>query len=117
MQLSGKTYDLAKWFVTIVLPAFGALYAGLADWWELPKPLEVVGTCSLVAVFLGAILGISSANYQRKNEANAGYLTQTGTDPDTGLPNLALTVTKDPSDLVAKDTVTLKVGPPPTPAA
>lgn len=113
MQLSEQKYDLAKWFVTIVLPAFGALYAGLSELLGLPMGLEVVGTTSLLAVFLGTVLGISNSNYKKANEAHGGYLNVTGENEDTGLADLQLVVTKDPAELANKDTVTLKVGPPP----
>jgi hypothetical protein len=64
MQLSENAYNWAKWVVTIFLPAFGALYAGLSELLGLPAGLEVVGATSLLAVFLGTILGISHANYK-----------------------------------------------------
>jgi hypothetical protein len=114
MKLSEKNYDLAKWVVQILLPAFGALYAGLSDLLNLPAALEVVGATSLIAVFLGTILGISNSNYKKTNEPNGGELSVIGVDPDTGLPQLQLKVTKDPAELVGKDTVTLKVNTPPT---
>lgn len=113
MKLSEKNYDLAKWVVQILLPAFGALYAGLSDLLNLPYALEVVGTTSLIAVFLGTILGISNANYKKYNEPNGGVISVTGANPDTGLPDVQLTMTKNPADLVNKDTVTLKVESPP----
>lgn len=113
MQLSEKNYNLAKWIVTIVLPAFGAFYAGLAQLVGAPYGLEVVGVTSLLAVFLGAVLGVSNANYKKANEAHAGFITPTGTDPVTGHPDLAMTITKDPAELVNKDSITFKVGQPP----
>jgi len=109
MKLSEKNYDLAKWVVQILLPAFGALYAGLSDLLNLPYALEVVGTTSLIAVFLGTILGISNSNYKKSVLNNAGYIDVVGTDPDTGLPAVQLNLTKDPTT-PGKDTVVLKVG-------
>jgi|SRR6478735_3790565 len=117
MQLSEKTYDLAKWFVQILLPAFGAFYAGLSELLGLPAGLAVVGTTSLLAVFLGTVLGISNAQYKKANVNEAGYINVTGDNEDTGLPDVQLTMTKDPADFVGKDTVTLKVGQPPAPPA
>lgn len=112
MNLNQAAYDKLKWFVQVVLPAFGALYFGLSDLWGLPYALQVVGTASVVAVFLGAILGISSMNYKKQNEPNGGFIQQTGVDPDTGIPDLGLTLTKLPEELLGKKTITLHVDAP-----
>lgn len=68
--MSNKVYDIIKWFVTIVLPACGALYSALSALWGFPYVEQIVGTISAVTVFLGAVLKISSCNYQKTNEAN-----------------------------------------------
>ena len=67
MQLKNKTYDLLKWVALILLPALGALYFGLASIWGLPYGEEVVGTITVVDTFLGAILQISTNNYNKEN--------------------------------------------------
>lgn len=113
MLLSQPVYDKMKWFVQILLPAFGSFYFGLSDVLELPAALQVVGVCSLLAVFLGTILGISSNQYKKVNEPEAGFLQQVGVDPDTGNPDLALTLTKTPQELLNNRTITLKVDNPP----
>lgn len=63
---SDKTYNLLKWIAMIVLPALGALYFGLASIWGLPYGQEIVGTITVIDTFLGAILGISSSNYNKQ---------------------------------------------------
>lgn len=68
MKLSNKVYDILKWVAQIVLPALGTLYFGLSRIWGLPYGEEIVGTITVVDTFLGALLGISTANY-RKEEA------------------------------------------------
>lgn len=65
MKLSNKAYDILKWIAQILLPAIGALYFGLARIWSLPLAEEVVGTITVVDAFLGAILGISTAQYNQ----------------------------------------------------
>lgn len=60
---SNRTYDVLKYIAQIVLPASGALYFGLAEIWELPYGTEVVGTITVVDVFLGAVLLLSSKQY------------------------------------------------------
>jgi hypothetical protein len=69
MKLSNKTYDTLKWIAQYFLPAVGALYFALAGIWGFPYGEEVVGTCSAVDVFLGVLLGISTANYNKRQES------------------------------------------------
>lgn len=66
MKLSNKVYDILKAIALIWLPAIGTLYFALAGIWQLPCPEEIVGTITAVDTFLGAVLGISSANYNKQ---------------------------------------------------
>ena len=109
MTFSNKTYDALKWVAAVLLPAVGALYFALSDLWNLPKALEVVGTVAALDTFLGVLLGVTSVGYKKLNDPHAGYLRQTGVDPHTGVPDLALTLTKLPSELLEKKTITLHV--------
>ena len=65
MKMSNKTYDIIKWLAQLVLPAAGTLYAALSGILGFPFAEEVVGTILAVDTFLGALLGISSANYKK----------------------------------------------------
>lgn len=65
MKLSDKTYNILKWVVVIVLPALATLYAALGGIWGLPLVTEITGTITAVDTFLGAILMISTANYNK----------------------------------------------------
>lgn len=69
MKMSNKVYDVLKWVVMIVLPAISALYAGLSGIWGFPYAEQVVGTISCITVFLGALLGISTKNYNLRMES------------------------------------------------
>lgn len=64
-QLPNKVYDVLKWIVVIVLPAFGSLYSGLADTWQLPLAVELSSTINYVCTFLGAVLCLSTISYNR----------------------------------------------------
>ena len=66
IKLSNKVYDILKAIALIWLPAIGTLYFALAGIWNLPYPEEIVGTITAVDTFLGAVLGISSANYNKQ---------------------------------------------------
>ena len=67
MTMSNKTYDTLKWIAQYFLPAIGALYLGLSKIWGFPNGEEVMGTIAAIDTFLGVMLGISSANYNKQN--------------------------------------------------
>lgn len=64
-NLSNEDYDVLKWIATYLLPAVGTLYFALSSIWGLPCGEQVVGTITAVDAFMGAILGISSYNYNK----------------------------------------------------
>lgn len=66
MVISNKAYDILKWVGMIALPAIGTLYFALAGIWGFPFGEQVVGTIMAVNVCLGALLGISSKNYNKQ---------------------------------------------------
>jgi hypothetical protein len=68
MKLSNKVYDVLKYVALIVLPAVGTLYFALAGIWGFPYGEEIVGTLSAIETFLGAILVISTAQYNKDNK-------------------------------------------------
>lgn len=61
--LSNTAYDVLKYLTIIVLPAIGALYTGLSQIWNLPYAAEIPATITVICTFLGAILCISTAQY------------------------------------------------------
>lgn len=71
MKISDKTYNILKWIAQYFLPAVGTLYFALASIWDLPYGEQVVGTVTAVDTFLGVILGISTAQYNKtKNDTD-----------------------------------------------
>lgn len=67
--MTDRMYDVMKWIAMVVLPALGTLYFALAGIWGFPYGEEVVGTITAVDAFLGALLGISAANYKKTVKA------------------------------------------------
>ena len=67
MLLKNKTYDWLKYFAQIALPALGTLYFALSSIWGLPYGEQIVGTITAVDAFLGALLGVSTAQYKKVN--------------------------------------------------
>lgn len=66
-MLSNKTYDILKWIAMYFLPALGTLYFALAGIWAFPYGEEIVGTITAIDTFLGVLLGISTAQYNKEN--------------------------------------------------
>lgn len=63
--MSNKIYDILKFIAQIVLPGLATLYLALAGIWNLPFGEQVSGTIMAIDTFLGVLLGISSANYNK----------------------------------------------------
>lgn len=64
MKLSNQAYDVMKWFAQIFLPAFTTLYGVIGTTCAIPYVQETLTIMVAFDTFLGAILGISSANYK-----------------------------------------------------
>lgn len=65
MKLSNSTYDILKYIALIVLPAVATLYAVVGKIWGLPYVTEIPATIMAVDTFLGALLKISTDNYNK----------------------------------------------------
>ena len=65
MKLPNKVYDVLKWLVMICIPALTTAYCGLAAIWAWPHADEVAKTSAVVCTLLGALLGISTAEYNK----------------------------------------------------
>ena len=68
MKMSNRVYDVLKFIAQILLPAIGTLYFALAKIWGFPYAAEIVGTISAVDAFLGALLGISTMQYNKEQQ-------------------------------------------------
>ncbi len=69
MKMTNKVYDILKWIAQYFLPDIGTLYFALAGIWGLPYGEQIVGTITAVDTFLGVLLGISSAQYNKASLA------------------------------------------------
>lgn len=72
MIMNNKVYDVLKWVAQLFLPAVGTLYAALAGIWGFPYGEQIMSTILAIDTFLGAILGISNANYKKTISAEEG---------------------------------------------
>lgn len=65
LPLKDSIYDALKWITLVCLPALGTAYVALANVWGLPYPEEVSKTVLAVCTLLGALLGVSTAEYNK----------------------------------------------------
>lgn len=68
MKMSNSLYDILKYIAQIVLPAMATLYFALAKIWGLPYGTEICGTLAAIDAFMGALLQISTNQYNKKQE-------------------------------------------------
>lgn len=65
MKLNSQTYDIIKWVVQVVMPALivaiGTI-GGTVGWEHTEMTMTILGA---ITTFLGASLGLSSANYYK----------------------------------------------------
>lgn len=66
--MSNKVYDVLKWVALVALDAVGLFYSTIATIWGLPYGDQVLETCVALSVFLGALVGVSSTQYNKKAE-------------------------------------------------
>jgi hypothetical protein len=68
MKLSNQTYDILKEIALTILPALATLYAVVGKIWGLPYVTEIPATIMAIDTAMGAILHISTKNYQEENQ-------------------------------------------------
>lgn len=68
MKLDNKVYDILKWVALVVLPAIATLYTALAGVWGLPFAEEIPATITAIDLFIGALLGVSTAQYNKEDK-------------------------------------------------
>src|SRR4051812_16416668 len=109
-MLTGKLYDVLKLIAMVVLPALATLYLGLGNLWNWPSTDEVDASIVLLNTFLGALLQLNARSYYKDDSNYDGFLSSNSNDPDTGLPNLKMTITKLPDEILSENVIRLKVG-------
>lgn len=109
LQLSNGVYNRSKFVVQIVMPAITVLYATLSEFWGFPKVQEVVGSVNAVALFLGIVLGISSASYRKTVGAANPVGTFVVTEDVNGKKSVKLDLDEDPEQFIGKGSIVFNV--------
>lgn len=101
--MNNRTYDILKRVALIVVPALATLVNAVGIVWGIPYTNEATATITAFGVFLGAALGVGSANYTPETH---GSLVVTKHD------DVYADFTHEPEKLKDGDTIVLKVSKP-----
>lgn len=66
MKFNNKTYDILKWIAMVVLPAFVLMFKSIGQEVGFVHTEMIANILIAVNAFLGTILGVSSANYNKE---------------------------------------------------
>lgn len=66
--MNDKLYDILKWVAILFLPALAILIKTVFAIWQIPLGDQISATIIALQVFLGAILGVSSLNYNKEQK-------------------------------------------------
>lgn len=105
---SNRLYNVLKYTAQIVLPAMATLYFALFEIWGFPNGAEVVGTIVAFDAFLGVLLGMNTAAYNKSDVKFDGTI-DVFEDDDT--KQFSLNLDSDPYELEKKNEVLFKVNP------
>lgn len=67
MILPEKVYNVLKWLCLIFAPALVTLIATIFALYHIDGAEIVCGTISAIATFIGALIGVSTKAYNKKN--------------------------------------------------
>lgn len=62
--LGNKLYTILKWILATAVAPTVALITGLGELYHFDTTI-IIGTITLVATFLGALVGVSNYNYKK----------------------------------------------------
>lgn len=68
MKMSNKVFDVLAYIQRIVLPALATLWASLGKIWGFPLVTEITATICAVDLFMGALLKISTNQYNAEQQ-------------------------------------------------
>lgn len=69
MKLPDKWYNFLKWLCLIALPALSVLVSVVFKVWDLPYVIQITTTINAIAVFIGALIGVSQIGYMKAQAA------------------------------------------------
>lgn len=101
--MNNRTYDILKRIALVIIPALATFVSAAGIVWGIPYTNEITATITAFGVFLGAALGVSSANYTPETRGNLVV---------TGSNDVYADFANEPEKLKDGDTIVLKVTKP-----
>ena len=101
--MNDRTYDILKRIALIIIPALATFVNAAGIVWGIPYTNEITATITAFGVFLGAALGVSSANHTPETHGNLVV---------TGSNDVYADFAHEPEKLKDGDTIVLKVTKP-----
>lgn len=101
--MTNKTYDALKYVALIIIPALATFVNAVGVVWGVSHTNDAAMTITAFGVFLGAVLGVSSKNYEPETHGNLVV-----TKHDDVYADFA----SEPTNLKDGDTIVLKVTKP-----
>lgn len=111
VMLTDGVYSAGKKLVQVVIPAASTAYFALGNIWGLPAVDKVTGSLAVVAVFIGACLGLSSKNFDASGAAFDGNMVG-HLDPESGKTTYTMEFHGDLDNMLAQPQATFKIVPP-----
>lgn len=65
MKIPNKYYDILKWLVIIVMPAFITLIQQLGNMLDWPLTELVAQALTAINLFIGIVVGVSTVGYNK----------------------------------------------------
>jgi len=85
MSISNRVFDVLKWLAIIGVPALVTLWNVIGETWGLPYVYQISASLTALAVFLGAIVGVSAVTYEQGQLGNAPEESEELEEPQEGL--------------------------------
>jgi len=111
MHINNKVYDVLKYLSVIALPALGTFWMVVGAVWGVPHVDEVVKTIVALATLLGALLVLSTVQYNNSDRPYDGTLDVEVTPEDTDNLIRHMDLKGSVNDITDSGKVTLKVRP------
>lgn len=108
--LSNRLYDVLKWVTMIGLPAIGTALLAISEIWNVSYGSEVAETINVIILMLGTMVGVSTAQYNRKKtiEKPEGGVLEVGTDgTDVTLDKLEIDMS--PEEIATRDEIVFRI--------
>ena len=108
-MISNKAYNILKYIALIALPAIGTFWTIVGALWGAPHTDEVVKTIVALGTLLGALLILSTSQYNQSDARFDGTVDVVETPEGQDNEIQAVNATKTTNELTDKGEVLLKV--------